>query len=585
MHLSELKLWNFRKFGNSGAFSIESPNLKVSFLPGLNILIGENDSGKSAIVDAIKLVLKTHSLEWVKISWDDFFNNSTRLRIELIFRDLKPDEAQHFLEWLSWDGEGNNAKPYLRLIYDVNRDLNNTRILPADVKAGNDIEGITLTAQAKEYLKVTYLKPLRDAQSELIPKKGSRLSQILLGHEAFGENQSPHYLITLFSELNDSLEKYFEGKDKNGVEIEDQKGKELKALIDSFIKSFNDPTKTTQFETSQAKIKEILERLELSIKDVANPGLGTLNRLFMAAELLHLHKNHWGGLRLGLVEEIEAHLHPQVQMQVTEALELIISKLKESRNQLQLILTTHSPNIASKVKLNKITICHSNHVYSLSKGNTKLNASDYKFLERFLDVTKANLFFARGIILVEGWAEEILLPAIAKSINLNLTEKGVSVINVGSTAFLRYSRIFQRLQEPKMLIPVAIITDLDKKPNVNPVIIADSIAAKRARYDGEPVKTFISPEWTLEYCLAKSASLQSEFERATKHIHSGSDWSNFESELVRKLEKKKFKKVEVASILARIIESRIGTPNQLPIDRTDSYISYIIEALEYACHN
>ncbi|MEP5944701.1 MAG: AAA family ATPase, partial [Balneola sp.] len=60
MYLSNIKLWNFRKFGSQD-FNLDSPNLDLDFQPGLNVLIGENDSGKTAIVDAIKLVLKTHS--------------------------------------------------------------------------------------------------------------------------------------------------------------------------------------------------------------------------------------------------------------------------------------------------------------------------------------------------------------------------------------------------------------------------------------------------------------------------------------------------------------------------------------------
>ena len=57
MYISQLKLWNFRKYG-SETFNINTPNLDVLFNEGLNLLIGENDSGKSAIIDAIKLIDK-----------------------------------------------------------------------------------------------------------------------------------------------------------------------------------------------------------------------------------------------------------------------------------------------------------------------------------------------------------------------------------------------------------------------------------------------------------------------------------------------------------------------------------------------
>lgn len=52
-----------------GDIDLQCPNLNLSFTKGLNLLIGENDSGKSAILEAIKMVLRTHAYErlmWVK---------------------------------------------------------------------------------------------------------------------------------------------------------------------------------------------------------------------------------------------------------------------------------------------------------------------------------------------------------------------------------------------------------------------------------------------------------------------------------------------------------------------------------------
>lgn len=63
MYLQNIKLWNFRKFGSDIEFNIAEPNLNLNFKKGLNVIIGENDSGKTAIIDAIKLALKTHSYE------------------------------------------------------------------------------------------------------------------------------------------------------------------------------------------------------------------------------------------------------------------------------------------------------------------------------------------------------------------------------------------------------------------------------------------------------------------------------------------------------------------------------------------
>src|SRR6266852_168063 len=81
--------------------------------------------------------------------------------------------------------------------------------------------------------------------------------------------------------------------------------------------------------------------------------------------------------------------------------------------------------------------------YSMAEGQTKLTKSDYRFLQRFLDVTKANLFFARGVVIVEGDAENILLPVIARLIGRDFEEYGVSVVDVGVVGLSRSGRIFR----------------------------------------------------------------------------------------------------------------------------------------------
>jgi putative ATP-dependent endonuclease of OLD family len=143
---------------------------------------------------------------------------------------------------------------------------------------------------------------------------------------------------------------------------------------------------------------------------------------------------------------------------------------------------------------------------------TELEKGDYLFLERFLDVTKANLFFAQGIILVEGDAENILIPAIAAILDRPLAKYGVSVVNVQSKAFLRYSKIFKRKSNEGIGIKVAIITDNDIKPDAG--LTQEQVQGKRKekedRYNSNDIQTFISPDWTLEYDISLS-SFKKEF--------------------------------------------------------------------------
>jgi len=531
MYLSNLKLWNFRKYGTAQEYKdkVDSSDLNLNFSNGLNVLIGANDSGKTAIIDAIKLVLKTHSYDYIRPQVEDFFNGSNRFRIELTFYGLTDEEAKNFIEWLGHDAD---KKVFLRLIYDVSK--NDERIFPSDIKAGVTVDGSQLTAEAREYLKVTYLKPLRDAENELIAKKGSRVSQIFMGDEAFKGKEKTHDLLEEFRVFNESIKYYFKGLKSDGTTaLTDIAGKELKNKIDIYIQSFYDASHESDFTVANGKLREILEKISISIKDEMNLGLGTLNRLFMATELIHLSRSSYHGLNLALIEELEAHLHPQAQMQVIEKLQIESGK--------QLILTTHSPNLASKVKLKNLIVCNNNSAFPMGESNTKLQPTDYKFLERFLDTTKANLFFAKGVILVEGWAEEILIPTLAKKIGFDLTQHQISVVNVANTAFLRYVKIFQREKEGENFgINVSVITDLDLRPkayadskNINAsdyrknniVDAFDTEEEKRNKIqkyedsNSPSVKAFISTAWTLEYCIAQSELLRKTFFKSVLLSH------------------------------------------------------------------
>lgn len=587
MHLSNIKLWNYRKFGSIGEIDLSKPNLDLNLTKGLNVIIGENDSGKTAIIDAIKLVLKTHSYEYIRVDDKDFFQDANRFRIELTFEELIPEEAKNFTEWLGWNGTGANAKSFLRLNYDVKRQKN--KILPTDVKAGVDEDGYLLTAEAKEYLKATYLKPLRDAENELIAKRNSRLSQILLGDEAFKGKEKDNDLVKIFSGLKEELENYFKGIDSETGQPKATEGRQIKDKIDSYIKSFYSKDNESEFESTSTDIKSILEKLTLTLKGEPNPGLGTLNRLFMATELLHLTKSNWSGLRLGLVEELEAHLHPQAQMQVIEAF--------QKQKDIQLILSTHSPNLASKLKLENLIICNNANTFPMGDTYTKLGKDDYKFLEKFLDTTKSNLFFAKGVILVEGWAEELLLPSIAKAIGISLTEKGVSIVNIGHTGFDHYAKIYLRQAEPNMTIPVAVITDSDIREyekngddfvKRNTQTFEQETQAKLATINGkaeQSVKYFPAPIWTLEYSLFKSASLTVLIQNAIKAIHTHTNWdTDFEKVLATKLIKKTLKKTAIAYHIANAIDEDLikVTPTIQITDNANDTINYLIKAIKYA---
>ena len=449
MFLSTLRLWNFRKYSSC---ENDRPGLEVHFHEGVNVLIGENDSGKTAIVDAIRYVLKTQSGEFIQFDDKDFYqdtngNRTDEFRIECVFDGLNEQDSGLFWEWLSWNDD--KTRYLLKVWLHVKRKDN---VIVPRFSAGVDGQAERMDSEARDLLKVVYFKPLRDALTEMTHGYKSRLAQILGAHELFKTrkdaqgNNTKHKLEIDYENLKKEIEDYFRW---GGM------GENITGEINQFLKDHfllkGDP-RTAQIKLTGGEITEILRLLDL-IMEGNKSGLGTLNLLCIAAEMLLLN-NQKKGLKLALVEELEAHLHPQYQLRL---IEYISSHHKNE----QFILTTHSITLASKIKLANLIVLKGSEAFPMSSEYTMMKPADYNFLERFLDATKANLFFAKGLILVEGDAENLLLPAIAQLIGRNLHEYGISVVNVGSTAYKRYVSIFKRKDGKAFNMPIAIVSDLD----------------------------------------------------------------------------------------------------------------------------
>ena len=418
MYLSRLRLWNFRKYC-SGADN--KPGVEVHFHEGLNVLIGENDSGKTAIIDAIRYVLRTQSGEYIQ--FDDKW------------------------EWLSWNED--KTRYLLKVWLYVKRKDN--VILPK-FSAGIEGQSERMDSEARDLLKVVYFKPLRDALTDMTHGYKSRLAQILGAHELFKTrkdergNNRKHKLETDYEDLKREIENFFK-KGGNGEIITEE--------INNFLHThflLNGDPRHAQIKLTGGELFEILRLLDL-IMEGNKSGLGSLNLLCIAAEML-LFNNQQKGLKLALVEELEAHLHPQYQLR-------LIDYISSQQKKEQFILTTHSITLASKIRLENLIVLKGNEVFPMSKEYTMMKPADYKFLERFLDATKSNLFFAKGLIMVEGDAENLLIPAIADVMDKPLNKYGVSIVNVGSTAYKRYVNIFKRNDKQSFGMPVAVISDLD----------------------------------------------------------------------------------------------------------------------------
>lgn len=126
-----------------------------------------------------------------------------------------------------------------------------------------------------------------------------------------------------------------------------------------------------------------------------------------------------------------------------------------------MIITTHSTHISSASKIDSMNILIKEKGYTqVCQPSNGLDMDTCKRIERYLDAIRSTLLFAKGVILVEGDAELILIPAMFKAVfGINLDEIGVSVISVSSTVFEHVASLFDDFRIQRKC---AIITDLDE---------------------------------------------------------------------------------------------------------------------------
>lgn len=457
MFLSELKLWNFRKYGQAtNEIDIRNPNLSIKFNSGLNLLIGENESGKTTIIDAIRLILHTQTYEYTRIYEDDFHYDGrsyrTKLRIECIFKGFSDAEAGQFLEWIVF----NEGKEYELRVW-LDSEMTDDNKIVTDIRAGADETGTRLDSNAANRLRITYLKPLRDAESEMSSGRRSRFAQLLKSHSIFNipeEQKENHPLVNASKQAKNDIESYFNPSDTKSEEIGSiQSGDIITNAIKQYLNSFSGESKEPKVTAMGTKLWQILQQLSLTV-DHDQTSLGVQNLLYMAAEMIMIEDNKSPCLRLVAVEELEAHLHPNFQMNV-------LREIEQSKD-MQFILTTHSTVVGASTKLDNVIICRDKAVFPI-RDYSNLGSYDKQFLGRFLEYTKANLFFCKGVIIVEGDSENLLVPAIAEIVlGRPLHSFGVSIVNVGSKALMRYAKIFEPKEgQQPMNMKVALLYDGD----------------------------------------------------------------------------------------------------------------------------
>jgi putative ATP-dependent endonuclease of the OLD family len=194
---------------------------------------------------------------------------------------------------------------------------------------------------------------------------------------------------------------------------------------------FSDPS----FYRIIAGLQPLIDKLPFTLN-----GLGYNNLIFTSATLGTLQKSAQYAFRSILIEEPEAHLHPQLQVLL---LGHLASQAGVAQNRVQVIVSSHSPILVSQAPIDAIVAVHEHEgsVSAVSVCSIQLDAKPKenerlkKKLQRFLDATRAELFFARRVLMVEGIAEALLVPIFARMAGGCLKKSAVTIVNVDGLNF------------------------------------------------------------------------------------------------------------------------------------------------------
>lgn len=500
MYLAALNVKGFRR--------IEELNLR--FRPGLNVLVGPNNVGKTAVVDGLRALLTTAEEGSLRVDAYDLHRSAehtaTEITFHYVFRDLTLDEEADFLPTLkpilTAPDAPDKYEAHLWVQYSVNGRTGRMR----PKRWCGDHEESSITSEMLEDLRAVYLPPLRDPASGLKPSRSSQLARLI---DRLASDSEKEKLIKLLQK--------FEGE----LEVEKTIAKTQAAIENRHVAMLGSTLKQAlKISLTPPEFQRLAARLALAAEglDIEQNGLGYNNLIYMAVVLSELALNPDAAFKALIVEEPEAHLHPQLQVVLLDHLKAIEESVP-GQKPVQVFVTSHSPHFASAANLDSLAClyqCEGAIGAFFPREATFLPKKKEK-LQRYLDVTRADLFFARRLILVEGAAERFLVDAMAAKLKIKLREHSVTILSTEGLNFDCFAPLFGSAAIP---IRVAILSDADATDY--PVLGATptmSPAAKSIEKLGNAhIKTFFATR-TLEYDLALHPENQAHMLTALADLH------------------------------------------------------------------
>jgi putative ATP-dependent endonuclease of OLD family len=567
MYLSKLKISGFRKLNNC----------ELEFQPGLNILVGPNNIGKTTVIDALRALLATED-GTLRLTEDDLYKspdgvtNASCISFQYIFCGLSlQDEADFFHALSPCPAKDGGAQQQYEVILNINYSPSQYGDRLRGRRWCSNNEEVPVSNEMLENLRTIYLQPLRDPEQGLRPGRNSQLAKLIhILSDETGKQSISEAVNKLDEELQNKppIAKTQQAVTKQHLNmVGDQLGQSIKVGL------------------TQNDFKKIASRLSMLIDefDVYQNGLGFNNLIYMAVSLGELTADPNAAYKSLIIEEPEAHLHPQLQVILLQYLE----NLENDTSAVQIFVTSHSPNFASSAKIDSLIALYKSNkeIKAFLPRTANLDNAKKHKLERYLDATKAALFFADKIIFVEGIVELLLIPIFAEKLGYSLKKYAVSVISVDGLNFDCFLPLFG---ENGLDIPVAVITDSDPGKTVYPKIKDPLQFSNTANiiqgFESGNLKTFFAQK-TFEYDLCLNNPVNNILLQALSTIHPKTALAtkNKLDCTIDNYDKSKIlfnclldstKKGEYAQALAGIIENST-TPFNIP--------KYLEDAIRYIC--
>ena len=462
MYISKVKIQNFKCFQKTFVLHLEK---------GLNIIVGDNEAGKSTILEAIHLVLTgLINGKYLKNELSEYlFNNSSVAEFKeslLTDKPLPPPEIiiEVFIggnDLPIFEGDGNS---------DQKADCSICLKIALDdkykIEYAEYIASGALTALPIEYYDVTWTTSARE---NITPRKIPIKSALIDSSSNRYSNGSDIYITHI-------IKNHLDEKQRHGLSqahrklhstfMEDESVKNVNEVIKSISKK-KDKDKQVKLSVDLSP-KNVWENSMITyVEDVPFHFIGKGEQAMVKTKLALEHKKAKEA-NLILLEEPENHLsHSRLNQLVKEVKDKCLEK--------QILISTHSSFVANKLGLDKIILLHNRSYTRL----TELDKSTQEFFEKIPGYDTLRIILCKKAILVEGDSDELVVQKAYMNNNGGKLpiEDEVDVISVGTT-FLRFLQIGERVQKS-----ICAVTDNDGD--------VDAIRNKYANYLGENTKANI----------------------------------------------------------------------------------------------